>query len=95
MKRVRITCYQPIALDPTIRQPWADVWIRFKTRSGRPAHEYGPTLLSRKELQGDIRKARQDAIVLSTVQEASNLPEILDEHDDAEATFDAIRGSYR
>ena len=27
MKRVLVKCYEPIAVDPDYRQPWADVWI--------------------------------------------------------------------
>jgi hypothetical protein len=59
-KRVRVQCYDPISADLNYRQPWSDVWIRFKAGPGRKIYTYAPTLLSRPELHTDIRMARED-----------------------------------
>lgn len=60
-KRVLVKCYDRIATDPFCRQPWLDVWIRFKARPGRRSYEYGPTLISRTELRADLRWSRKRA----------------------------------
>lgn len=50
-----------MAVDPQSRHAWADVWLRFKARPGRTTYTYAPTLLSRSELQSDLRDAREAA----------------------------------
>ena len=61
VKRVRVTCYEPIAVHPTYRQPWADVWVTFTAKPGRRRYEFAPTLLSRPELDVDLSDAREEA----------------------------------
>lgn len=55
-KEVRALCHEPIAVDRRYRQPWADVWIRFKDR--RRLVCKGPTLMGVSELDGDIALTR-------------------------------------
>lgn len=58
MKHVRTWCHGPIAVAPLYRQPWADVWLRFRGRPGRKVYTYGPTLISKPELHGALRFQR-------------------------------------
>lgn len=58
-KRVLVRCYEPIAVDPTYRQPWGDVWIRFKAKPGRRVYTFGPTLISRPEVERDLEMHRR------------------------------------
>jgi hypothetical protein len=72
-KRVLVRCYEPIATDPSYRQPWSDVWIRFKARPGRRIYKYGPTLISRPELHLDLRRARERAAEEASEEAAADL----------------------
>jgi hypothetical protein len=60
-KRVTVTCWEPMAVDPTAQQLWGDVWIRFKARPGRRAYSFGPCLCSRKDLERDLAGFDSDA----------------------------------
>lgn len=55
-KQKRITCrgHCPIFVDPDYKQPWADVWIRFKARPGR-AFEFGPTLMTKQDVEAHLK----------------------------------------
>jgi hypothetical protein len=53
-KRVRLTCHEPFAVDPTQKQPWADVYVMFKTRPGRRGVPIEPTLMSRSDLERTV-----------------------------------------
>jgi len=56
MKQKRIVCrgHCPIFNYPDYQQPWADVWISFRTRPNKP-HYYGPTLLTKKCVERDLK----------------------------------------
>ena len=61
MKRVLVRCYESIAVDRDCRQPWSDVWIRYKARPGRRVYGFAPTLISRRELKFTLRQAQEEA----------------------------------
>ena len=61
MKRVLIRCYEPITVDPDYRQPWSDVWIRYKARPGRRVYGFAPTLISRREWMFNLQEAQDEA----------------------------------
>lgn len=61
MKRVLVRCYEPIAVDQDCRQPWSDVWIRYKARPGRRVYGFAPTLISHRELLFNLRQAQDEA----------------------------------
>jgi len=54
MKHVRAICHEPIAIRPDFKQPWADVWIRYKAAPGRKVYEYGPTLVTKPDAERDF-----------------------------------------
>lgn len=62
-KKVRVFCHEPIALDPTFQQIWADTHITFKSRPGRTVRAYGPTLCSRTDLERDIMVSDSQAVL--------------------------------
>jgi hypothetical protein len=59
VKRVRVSCHEPLAVDPQARQPWADVYLRFKTRPGNHVVRSGPTLMGRNDLRRTIASTRR------------------------------------
>ena len=61
MKRVFVRCYEPIAVDRDCRQPWSDVWIRYKARPGRRVYSFAPTLISRREWMFNLQEAQDEA----------------------------------
>lgn len=61
MKRVLVRCYEPIAVDRDYRQPWSDVWIRYKARPGRQVYGFAPTLISRHEWMFNLQEAQDEA----------------------------------
>ena len=61
MKRVLVRCYEPIAVDWDYRQPWSDVWIRYKARPGRRVYGFAPTLISRREWMFNLQEAQDEA----------------------------------
>lgn len=93
MKRVLVRCYDPIAVDPTARQPWSDVWIRFTSRPGRRTYQYGPTLLSRPELRHDLRAVREDATIGESTPVSIPLLEGIDRILDASPIHVDLAGS--
>lgn len=94
-KRVLVVCHEPIAIDPTSRQGWADVWIRFKAKPGRSVYRWAPTLVSRSDLVRDLeltRKVQTENPDLDFVEEVRDLeaalerlktePRFVDDHPD-------------
>jgi hypothetical protein len=69
MRAKVVTCitHEPLGMYPDARQGWCDVWIRFKAKPGRKKYYFGPTLMSRGELDADLyidqqcqKKCRED-----------------------------------
>ena len=57
-KVIRCICSSAIAVWRDAEEPWADVWVRWKTRPGRRCEMYGPTLMARADVEGEIQTAQ-------------------------------------
>jgi hypothetical protein len=53
-KHIQIQCHEPMAIDKTYRQPWADVWLQFTAKPARKKYKLAPTLISRPALERDL-----------------------------------------
>jgi hypothetical protein len=56
-KTIRCRCFGPMAANPNDQCPWDDVWLRWTSKPGRRKVRVGTTLVSRRELQADYRRA--------------------------------------
>ena len=61
LKTVRVECFEPLAVDRDARQTWADLWIRFKAKPGRRVVRLALTLISRIDLEQQVRRESADA----------------------------------
>ena len=55
-KEIRCICHSPFAVWSTVEEPWSDVWVRWKTRPGRPTERYAPTLIARSDLEDELAR---------------------------------------
>lgn len=53
-KEIRLICHEPMSIDPTAAQAWADVYVEYRCRPGRRVN-LGPTLSGRADLEGMLR----------------------------------------
>jgi hypothetical protein len=54
-----VICHSPFAVWPEAQEPWADVWVSWKERPGRPRRKFGPTLIARSNLEFDLQITRK------------------------------------
>jgi hypothetical protein len=55
-KVIRCISYSPFTVYPKAEEPWDDVWVSWKERPGRPRRKYGPTLIARADVRGEVEK---------------------------------------
>jgi len=58
MKQIQVRCHEPIAIDPTWKQGWSDVWLRWKWNPKRSCRAF-LTLVGRIELLSDMETTKR------------------------------------
>lgn len=54
-KLIKCICHEPIAVSKTARQSWSDVWVQYTGKPGRKKVSWGPTLVSKSDLEHEIQ----------------------------------------
>jgi hypothetical protein len=60
-KLVHCKGHEPIFIQPSFKQPWADVWINWAAKPGRKRMRCGPTLVSLPSAKQDLELTKRCA----------------------------------
>lgn len=55
--KVTLICHGVITVDPRNETAWEDVWVKFRHKSKR--YSYGPTLIGRADLDGELEMSEE------------------------------------